>query len=170
MFFSLFFKNWFSNITEYKKPPSFCLYVIIMSRKRFRVNLHSIVCLNVKELLARSTCHIWSLSDSNVIRTHNHLVRKRTLNHLAKLAVCSVHLTLYVYHVTYAFQSESIIYPHSIQTIHKSFTYMIKKKQTIFYTRFFQENIKDLKNMWKGIKKKNIFKEFSSCFCRSCHS
>ena len=27
------------------------------------------------------------ISDSNVIRTHNHLVRKRTLNHLAKLAI-----------------------------------------------------------------------------------
>ena len=27
-----------------------------------------------------------SLSDSNGIWTHNHLVRKRTLNHLAKLA------------------------------------------------------------------------------------
>ena len=26
------------------------------------------------------------LSDSNGIRTHNHLVRKRTLNHLASLA------------------------------------------------------------------------------------
>ena len=26
------------------------------------------------------------ISDSNEIRTHNHLVRKRTLNHLAKLA------------------------------------------------------------------------------------
>ena len=62
------------------------LYVIIMSCTSFRVNLHSIVCLNVKELLARSRRHIWSLSDSNGIRTHNHLVRKRTLNHLAKLA------------------------------------------------------------------------------------
>ena len=30
--------------------------------------------------------HIWSLSDSNMIRTHNHLVRKRTLNYFAKLA------------------------------------------------------------------------------------
>ena len=29
---------------------------------------------------------IWSLSDSNGIRTHKHLVRKRTFNHLAKLA------------------------------------------------------------------------------------
>ena len=27
---------------------------------------------------------LFSLSDSNGIRTHNHLVRKRTLNHLAK--------------------------------------------------------------------------------------
>ena len=42
-------------------------------------------CLNVKELLARSRREIWSLSDCNWIRTHNHLVRKGTLNHLAKL-------------------------------------------------------------------------------------
>ena len=57
-----------------------------MSRTSFRVNLHSIVCLNVKKLLARSRCHIWSLRDSSEIRTHNHLVRTRTLNHLASLA------------------------------------------------------------------------------------
>ena len=57
-----------------------------MSHKSFRVNPHSIVCLNVKELLAQSRCHIWNLSDSNLIRTHNHLVCKPTLNHLAKLA------------------------------------------------------------------------------------
>ena len=44
-------------------------------------------CLNVKELFARSRREIWSLSDSNWTRTHNHLVHKRTLNHLAKLAV-----------------------------------------------------------------------------------
>ena len=49
------------------------------------MNPHFIVCLNVKELLARSRHHIWSLSDSNEIRTQNHLLRKRTLNHLAKL-------------------------------------------------------------------------------------
>ena len=61
------------------------LHVIIMSRTSFRVNL-LYSCLNVKELLARSRCHIWSLRGSNGIRTHNHLVRKRTLNHLAKLA------------------------------------------------------------------------------------
>ena len=43
-------------------------------------------CLNVKELLARNKRDIWILSDSNRIRTHNHLICKRTLNHLTKLA------------------------------------------------------------------------------------
>ena len=57
------------------------LSVIIMSRTSFRVNLHSILCLNVKELLAGSRCFIWSLIENNGIRTHNHLVRKRTLHH-----------------------------------------------------------------------------------------
>ena len=42
------------------------------------------ICLNVKELLARNKAKIWSLSDSNWTRTHNHLVRKRTFSHLAK--------------------------------------------------------------------------------------
>ena len=62
------------------------LYVIIMSRTSFRVSLHSIVRLNVKEPLPRDRRHIWSLSDNNVIRTQNHLVCKLTLNHLTKLA------------------------------------------------------------------------------------
>ena len=57
-----------------------------MSRTIFGVNLNSIVWLNVKELLAQSSHHIWSLSDSNRIRTHNYLVGKQTLNDLAKLA------------------------------------------------------------------------------------
>ena len=82
----LLVKNVFKIIRQlYKKV--FWLAVIIMSRTSFRVNLHFIVCLNIKELLAWSRHHIWSLSDSNRIRTYNHLFRKRTLNHLAKLAV-----------------------------------------------------------------------------------
>ena len=40
------------------------------------------ICLNVKELLARNRRNIWSLSDCNRTRTHNHLVRKQTLSHL----------------------------------------------------------------------------------------
>ena len=34
-------------------------------------------CLNVKELLARSSCKIWSLSECNWTRTQNHLFHKR---------------------------------------------------------------------------------------------
>ena len=41
-------------------------------------------CLKAKELLARSRPKIWSLGDCNWTQTQNHLVRKRTLNHLAK--------------------------------------------------------------------------------------
>ena len=44
--------------------------------------------LNLKELLAWNRREIWSLSDDNWTRTHSHLVRKWTLNHLAKLANC----------------------------------------------------------------------------------
>ena len=62
------------------------LYGIIMSLTSFRVNPHSIVCLNVKELLGRSKYHIWNLSDSNEIQTYTYLVWKRTFNHLDKLA------------------------------------------------------------------------------------
>ena len=56
-------------------------YVFIMS-----LRVTPCCCLNVKELLARNRRHIWRLSGSNGIRIHNHLVHKRTLNHLAKLA------------------------------------------------------------------------------------
>ena len=44
-------------------------------------------CLNLKELLARSRREIWSLNHCNLTQTQNHLVCKRTLNHLAKLAI-----------------------------------------------------------------------------------
>ena len=41
--------------------------------------------LNLKELLVQTRRVIQSLSDCKGIRTRNHLVHKRTLNHLAKL-------------------------------------------------------------------------------------
>ena len=75
--------------------------------------------LNVKELLPRSRCKIWELSDCNWTGTQNHLVHKRTLNHLAKLAnywvvfwvlICMVYLTVCSRHVTYAFHSRSTLY------------------------------------------------------------
>ena len=69
---------------EYLSMWCIWLYVIIMSPTRFRMNPHSIACLNAKELLARSRCHIWSLSDSNEIQTQR--VWILWFNHLAKLA------------------------------------------------------------------------------------
>ena len=42
-------------------------------------------CLNVKENFARNRRKIWKLSDCSWSQTHNHLVRQRALNHLAKL-------------------------------------------------------------------------------------
>ena len=53
-------------------PKRNWLYVITISHRSFRMNLYSIVCLNVNELLAWSRYHIWSLSDSNKNHTHNH--------------------------------------------------------------------------------------------------
>ena len=43
-------------------------------------------CVNAKELLARRRPHIWRLSYCNGALPHNHLLRQRILNHLAKLA------------------------------------------------------------------------------------
>ena len=93
----------------------YCYHVTYMFQSESK--LYS--CLNVKELLARNRRDIWSLSDSNGIWTHNHLVRKWTLNHLPKLAKwlsCVMSTYLYsafdcmLYHVTYVFQSESTLY------------------------------------------------------------
>ena len=99
------------------------LYVIIMSwlyvsMYNFQSESTLYSCLNIKELLAWNRHHIWSLSDSNRIRTHNHLVRKWILNHLAKLAkllssfwvlICIVHLIVCYCHVIYKFQIESTL-------------------------------------------------------------
>ena len=47
------------------------LYVLIVSRTHFRVNVHSIVCLIVKELLAWSRRHIWSLRQVTARRSES---------------------------------------------------------------------------------------------------
>ena len=92
---------------------------LIMSCTSFRVNSYSIVCLNIKKLFAQSRPISEGLNDSNGIWTHYHVVHKRTLNHLVKLAkwlscVVSTYLysalTVCYYHVTYKFQSESTLY------------------------------------------------------------
>ena len=68
--FHVFEFLWLVDITPHKSDCMFLSYHVRM---------------NVKELLARNRCNIWSLSDCNGTWTHNHLVRNRTLNHLAKL-------------------------------------------------------------------------------------
>ena len=64
-------------------------------------------CLNIKELLARHSRNIWSLSGCNGTQTTSYLAWKQTLNHLTKLAkwlnwvlICNVNLTVLSYHVT----------------------------------------------------------------------
>ena len=73
------------------------LYLLIMSRT-CESTLCS--CLNVKELLAWSRREIWSLSDCNWTRIQNHLVHKRTLNHLAKLVFFFLAKWLSVYELS----------------------------------------------------------------------
>ena len=69
---------------EYLSVWFIWLYVIIISRTRFRVNLHSILSWMSRNVFLG--CNIWSLNDSNGIRINNHLECKGTSKHLAKLA------------------------------------------------------------------------------------
>ena len=55
-----------------------CYYHLIYE---LLIELTLCTCQNVKELFAQSRGYIWSLSDSNWIQIHNHLIRKRTINH-----------------------------------------------------------------------------------------
>ena len=68
---------------RWRKPLCFyvCFYHITYA---FQSESTLYICLNVKGLLARNMRDIWSLSDCSGTRTHKHLVRKRTLNHLAE--------------------------------------------------------------------------------------
>ena len=75
--------------------------------------------LNVNEPLAGSTREIWRWGDYNWTQTQNRLVLKRTVNHLVNwpndrtvywVLICTLHLILRSFHVTYAFQSESTLY------------------------------------------------------------
>ena len=70
---------------EYLSVQCIWLYAVTVSHT-FQHDPTLYICLNVKELLPWNWHDIWSLSDSNGIQTHNHLVRKQTLNLLAKMA------------------------------------------------------------------------------------
>ena len=63
-----------------------CIWLyLIMSRTSFRVNPRSIVAWMSRNSLLEAGAKSEVLSDGNWTRTQNHLVRERTLNHLAKL-------------------------------------------------------------------------------------
>ena len=70
---------------EYLSVQRIWLYVIIVTYA-FQSESMLYSWVNVRELLARNRRNIWSLSDSNEIRTHNHLVPKWRLKCLAKLS------------------------------------------------------------------------------------
>ena len=67
----------YANISSYSlKNMTVCSYHVTYA---FQSESTLYSCLNVKELLARNRREIGSLSDCNGTRTHNHLVRKRTV-------------------------------------------------------------------------------------------
>ena len=61
-----------------------------MSHMWFRVNLLSVVAWMPRNSLLE-TGVVWSFSDCNGIQTHNQLVHKETLKHLAKLVLSVNH-------------------------------------------------------------------------------
>ena len=100
---------WFSFSWKYKRSPTYLKmlqqseYLEKPNRGKYKKTLQTLTvcschvtyefqsestlysCLNVKELLVRSKREIWRWSDCNWNRAQNHVVVKRTFNHLAKL-------------------------------------------------------------------------------------
>ena len=71
----------------------FCMILIKTVSFKNILNLIALDCMlschvRVSEWIHRS--EIWDLSDCNWTRTHNHLVRKRPINHLAKISGCGL--------------------------------------------------------------------------------
>ena len=61
--------------------------MLLLCQVRISEWIYTLYLPECQELLARNRCDIWSLSNSNGSQTHNSLVRKRTINLLAKLPV-----------------------------------------------------------------------------------
>ena len=122
---------------EYLPVRCIWLYVIIMSHMSIRVNQLSIVRLNVKELLSQSRSHIWSLSDSNEIRTYNNAsfakwlsVRSRTKWLWVRILLLS--LKLQIWHLLWARSSMTFR-----QTIEWGFTLKLARDMIITYSKKF---------------------------------
>ena len=81
---------------EYLSVRYIWLYVLVTYAFQSESTLYS--CLIVKDLLPQNRRKIWSLSDSNWTRIHNHLAFNWTISHLANLAKwlsCVVSIYLY---------------------------------------------------------------------------
>ena len=82
-----FTKSWFHRkALVWFKLDKFIILTVCSSHVTYAFQSESTLYsrLNVKEILARSRHEIWRSSDCNWDRTQNHLVLKRTFNHLAK--------------------------------------------------------------------------------------
>ena len=90
----------------------------VFSSCHIRVSSESTLCncLNVRELLARNRSDISKLSDRNGTRAHNYLVRKRTLNHSAKIQkICGLtnsFQTLIAFFENQTFSSQAFLSHH----------------------------------------------------------
>ena len=111
--------------------------MLLSCHTSFRANQLSIVRLNVKELLSRSRSHIWSLSDSNEIRTYNKAsfakwlsVRLRTKWLWVRILLLS--LKLQIWHLLLARSSLTFR-----QTIEWGFTLKLKRDMIITYSKKF---------------------------------
>ena len=78
-----FSRIWNNYMFAQSKPQTGCSYHVMYT---FQNESTVSIYLDVKELHAWSRREIWSLSDCNWTRTHNHLVHKQTLNYLTRLA------------------------------------------------------------------------------------
>ena len=78
--------NWKKWSHKYFLNNEKSLYALIMSHTRFRLNLYSVVAWISRSSLLETVMISEISSDCNGIRTYNHIVRKRTINHLTKQA------------------------------------------------------------------------------------
>ena len=81
--------------------------------------IHILYLPECQDILCPKRSDIWRLSDSHGTRSHKHLVLQKTLNHLANRpndwselweSICTEHLILCHYRITYIFQNKSRIY------------------------------------------------------------
>ena len=121
--------------------------------------------LNVKEILAQNRRNIWSLSDCNGIRTHNHLVQKRTLNHLAKLISLakwlSVHLRISWLWIWNCLQNINffLAWPLHMVCFGKLLIWVLKNSGELFMLRFiyFISNSEKTMKSWTNLNLISLF-------------